>query len=329
MLPRTFVVANPRAGAGQVEEEWKLIERLLRVKLPEFDFAFTEGPNHATLLTREALREGWEMIVTIGGDGTFNEAANGFFEKVPDSVFERDEDGFITATGELLTPINDQAVFGMIPIGTGGDFRKSLGLSDDIKANLDLLDQDRTSLCDVGVVTFIDHGGNLTSRAFLNIGSAGFSGEVDKVVNGMWKGLGGPASFRIGSTLAWVKWRNRPISLRLDGGERIDGDYFMAVVANGQYFGGGMWVAPQAEIDDGAFEVVLLGDLPKLRSATLLKKIYEGTHLQFAEASRVAARSVSMITTGDQPVLLDVDGEQPGRLPALFSIVPSALKLRV
>lgn len=326
---KTFVVANPRAGAGQVETEWKLLERLLRATLPEFDYAFTEGPNHATLLTREALRDGWEMIVTIGGDGTFNEVANGFFEKVPDGAVKRGEDGYLTATCDLLTPINSDAVFAMIPMGTGGDFRKSVGIGDDPKENIERLGEDLETACDVGVISFIDHSDQIASRVFLNIGSAGFSGEVDKVVNRMWKGLGGPTSFKIGSTLAWLGWRNQQISVRLDDGAPITDDYFMAVVANGQYFGGGMWVAPQASTDDGMFEVVLLGDLSKIRSATLIQKIYEGTHLKFAETSRHAARSVAMTTTSKRPVLLDVDGEQPGRLPALFTMVSQALKLRV
>lgn len=326
---RTFVVANPRAGAGQVEREWDRIERMLRARLPEIDFAFTEGPNHATLLTREALREGWEMIVTIGGDGTFNEAANGFFEKVDPDAFDRDDDGFVRQVEDKpLVTINPDAVFGMLPMGTGGDFRKTVGISDDLQENIDRLASDRTQPCDIGLLTFVDHDGRLTNRAFINIASCGFSGKVDHVVNKMWKGLGGPASFRIGSTLAWMTWKNQPLVVRLDDEIEMDGSFFMAVVANGQYFGGGMWVAPQAALDDGKFEVVLLRDISKLESATLMTKIYEGRHFDYEESFRYEATTVAMSSSGIEPVLIDLDGEQPGRLPALFTMHPNALQLK-
>lgn len=327
---RTFVVANPRAGAGQVEREWDRIERMLQARLPEIDFAFTEGPNHATLLTREALREGWEMIVTIGGDGTFNETANGFFEKVKDDAFVRDSDGSIRqVTEQPLVPVNPDAAFGMLPMGTGGDFRKTVGINGELQENIDRLAGDETMDSDIGLLTYIDHDGQLASRAFVNIASCGFSGKVDKVVNNMWKGFGGPASFRIGSTMAWLGWRNQPLEVRLDGGPPIEGDFFMAVVANGQYFGGGMWVAPQARIDDGSFEVVLLRDISKLESATLMTKIYEGKHFDYEEAFRYEARTVSIVSPGSDPVLIDLDGEQPGRVPALFTMQEQALQLKV
>lgn len=330
MALRTFVVANPRAGAGQVEREWDRIERMLRAKLPEFDFAFTEGPNHATLLTREALRDGWEMIVAIGGDGSFNETVNGFFEKVAPDAFDRDDEGFVRKIADdPLVPINPDAVFGMLPMGTGGDFRKSVGVQGDLQENIDRLGGDETRPCDVGLITYIDHDGRLASRVFINIASCGLSGKVDRVVNNMWKGLGGPLSFRVGSSLAWVTWQNQPIVVRLDETQEISDRFLMAVVANGQYFGGGMWVAPQARTDDGKFEVVLLRDVGKLESATLMTKIYKARHFDFDTTSRHEAHTVSMIAPGKEPVLIDLDGEQPGRLPALYTMHPAAIRLKV
>ncbi len=327
---RTFVVANPQARAGEVQREWDRIERMLRAKLPELDYAFTEGPDHATLLTRQALREGWEMVVAVGGDGTFNEVVNGFFEKIDPEAFDRDDEGFVRmVSDDPLVPINPDAAFGMLPMGTGGDFRKTVGIMGDLAENIDRLGGDKTRPCDIGVLSYVDHDGKLASRAFVNIASCGFSGKVDRVVNNMWKGLGGPASFRLGSTWAWVSWKNQPIRIRLDGTEEISGDFFMAVVANGQYFGGGMWVAPQAQIDDGLFEVVLLRDFSKLASATLISKIYEGRHFDHAETSRHEAANVSMLALGADPVLIDLDGEQPGRLPAMYSMHASALRLKV
>lgn len=326
---RTFVVANPRAGAGQVEKEWGHLERLLRARLPELDFAFTEGPNHATLLAREALRNGWEMVVAIGGDGTINEVANGFFAKVdPTTGFVR-EDGWIRRLDGGIEPINDAAVMGILPMGTGGDFRRTVGLLGSLTENVERLGSDSTRGCDVGQLVYIDHDGKLASRFFVNIASAGFSGEVDKAVNNMWKGLGGGLSFRIASTGAWFKWRNQPLEVVLDEKEEFSGKYFMVAVANGEYFGGGMWVAPGADLDDGRFQVVFLEDLSKWDSATLMAKIYSGRHLEIDGVYRRDASLVSMRGTSTTPVLIDLDGEQPGRLPALYVLHPNALNLKV
>ena len=326
---RTFVVANPKAGAGQVEREWEQIARLLRAQLPEFDFAFTEGPNHATLLAREALRNGWEMVVAIGGDGTMNEVANGFFEKVdPGEHFERD-DGWIRRTRVDLQPINSDAIFGMVPMGTGGDFRRSAGLMGTFQENIERLGTKDTRPCDVGQIVHLDHDGKLTSRYFVNIASAGFSGEVDRAVNNMWKGLGGGLSFRIASASAWLAWKNQPIDTRVDDTEEFSGKYFMVCVANGEYFGGGMWVAPGALIDDGKLQVVFLPDLSKWESATLISKIYEGKHLGIDGVFRRDAHTVSMRAPGGRSVLIDLDGEQPGRLPAFYAVHEHALTLKV
>lgn len=332
MAFRTFVVANPHAGAGQVEREWERIERLLRAKLPEFDYAFTEGPNHATLLTREALREGWEMIVAIGGDGTINEIANGFFEKVEGATdFGLDDYGWIQANeGAALTPINSDAVLGLLPMGTGGDFRRTVGVMGELQENIERLGGDETTPCDIGQLVYIGHDGRIASRCFINIASCGLSGEVDEVVNNMWKGFGGGFSYRAASTWAWFRYGNQPVDLRFDDGEeRLGEKYLMVCVANGKYFGSGMHVAPEAEIDDGQFEVVILGDIGKLPSATLMTKIYDAKHFEFAEASRRQARHVQMRAPGDKPVLIDLDGEQPGRLPATFQMHQHALRLKV
>lgn len=326
---RTFIVANPMAGAGQVEREWDRIERMLKVKLPEYDWAFTEGPNHATLLTREALRNGWEMVVAIGGDGTFNEVANGFFEKVDARDHFEHTGGWIGRNEKTIDPINPDALLGMLPMGTGGDFRRTVGLMGELKENIDRLGTSDTRDCDVGQLVYIDHDGKLASRYFINIASAGFSGQVDRAVNNMWKGFGGGISFRVASTLEWFKWSNQPLDIVLDDTDEFGGDFFIVAVANGEYFGGGMWVAPGADLDDGRFQVVFMRDLSKWNSATLMTKIYQGKHLEFDETFRRDATSVSMRSRGDEPILIDLDGEQPGRLPAFFAIHERALSLKI
>ncbi len=325
---RTFVVANPRAGAGQVEREWDVLERLLAARLPELDFAFTEGPGHATLLTREALRNGWEMVVSIGGDGTNNEVINGFFEKHnPDEDFAV-EDGFVKMLNSPA-PIADDAVLGFLPMGTGGDFRRTLDLMGSPKETIDILGGRDTRTIDVGELGFVDHDGKLAGRFFLNIAGGGFSGRVDQLANTTWKGLGGGISFRIASTRGWVTWSNADLEVVIDDDETIRMPFFNVVCANGEYFGGGMWVAKGAEIDDGEFDLVFMGDMSKWQSAILMAKIYDAKHFAMPDIFRRTGKKLAVKSHVKRPVLLDIDGEQPGQFPATFAVRPGQLRIKV
>jgi diacylglycerol kinase family enzyme len=324
---RTFVVANPKAGAGQVERDWDRIERLLGARLSELDFAFTEGPGHATLLTREALRNGWEMIVAIGGDGTNNEVVNGFFE--PRDAEELDVvDGFVRIAGPPR-PIAQDAVLGFLPMGTGGDFRRTIELTGDLKETVDVLAGRETRTIDAGEMGFVDHDGKLAARMFLNIAGGGFGGRVDQLANKTWKGLGGGLSFRIASTRGWMTWKNVELEVVIDGDETIKMPFFNVVVANGEYFGGGMWVARGASIEDGEFDMVFMGDMSKWQSAILMAKIYDAKHFAMPDIFRRTGKELAVKSHVKRPVLLDVDGEQPGQFPATFVMRPGSLRIKV
>lgn len=329
---RTFVIANPKAGAGAVKEDWTLIERLLRARLPELDVAFTEGPGHATLLAREALRAGWEMVVAVGGDGTLNEVVNGFFEPpTPESRYSMSEDGWLQLIDDGPPQyIREDAVLGVIPLGTGGDFRRSVGLMGGHRETIEHFSGTSVRELDVGQIGFFDEDGQLSCRYFVNIASAGFSGAVDQIANNSWKGLGGTPSFLLATARAFMTWKNVDIELLLDSTVEIEDRMQNVVVANGEFFGGGMWIAPGAELDDGQFQVVIMGDLSRREVVALLPKIYRGQHFQNPKiyrrrASRIAARAKD----GEPEVLLDVDGETPGKLPAIWHNHEKAIQLKM
>ncbi len=331
MPKRAFIVANPKGAQGQVEKEWERIERLVQNRIPEVDYAFTEGPQHATLLTREAIRAGWDMIIAVGGDGTLNEVTNGFFEKIDaQEAYEIDTDGYIRAKSDedTLKSINPEAEFGFIPMGTGGDFRRTIGVMGGVNESVLRIANSDPRPLDVGQIVFRNHDGKLESRTFMNIASAGMGGVVDQTVNKMWKGLGGKASFLAASTIAWFQYDNMQMTAKIDNLDEVDDKFFQIVVANGQYFGGGMWVAPGAELADGQFQVLFFADMKKSESLMLSSKIYKGTHLDLDTVTRRYAKSVSIKTTERDAVLLDVDGEQPGRLPALFRVNAGSLLMR-
>lgn len=328
---RTFVIANPEASAGDVREEWPLMERLLRANLDELDYAFTEGPGHATLLAREALRSGWEMVVSVGGDGTLNEVINGFFEDTdPKQQFELDGDGWLIDRNAEPTPINPDAVLGHLPLGTGGDFRRSVGFMGGYAETVEQLRGRHTRTIDIGQMGYVDHRGQVATRYFINIACAGISGLVDHFVNNSWKGLGGTTSFVWATFRAFLRWQNAEMEIRLDDTTEIRDRILNLVAASGEYFGAGMWIAPGAEVDNGEFQVVVMGDLTKSQMVRVLPMLYSGKHLGVEEITRHRARKISARTVDeDRHILLDVDGEQPGRLPAMWKVLPGAVQLKV
>jgi len=328
---RTFIIANPTSGAGAVKREWDVIERMLRATLPEYDVAFTKGPGHATLLAREALRAGWEMVVAVGGDGTLNEVINGFYEKPEvEARYTLEPSGWITNHGTPLAPINPDAVFGLVPMGTGGDFRRTIGLMGGWREAIEALRGDHTRPIDIGQVAYMGHEDALETRLFLNIASAGLSGDVDAAVNNTSKRLGGRTSFLVGTLKAWTGWRNVNVELKLNDVEEIRERLVTLVVANGAYFGGGMWIAPGASIFDGTFQLVVIGDMNKRAAIRSFSKVYSGTHL---DGDKVWRRNITQLVARpampNERVLLDLDGEQPGRLPAHWSVHPGAVRLKI
>lgn len=306
---RTAVVVNPNSSNGRTGQRWPAIEKQLRAHLGDaMDVLRTSAPGDATQLTRKALESGAEMVVSVGGDGTNNEVVNGFFRG----------DG---------TPVRPDAVFGVLPSATGGDFRKSLGQGTDLAANAAVLAGRATRTIDVGRASFVGHDGETRTRYFVNITSFGVGGVVDDYVNRSSKALGGKASFFMAALRAFITYKNRRITLRLDDGEPQELRINNVSVANGQFFGGGMWVAPEARLDDGLFDVVTFGDLTKLEYMRLAGSIYKGNHLGRAKIEHGRARVVE--AHSDEIVLIDMDGEQPGKLPIRLEIVPGALRVKV
>lgn len=304
------MVVNPQSQNGALGRRWHHLASVLRREVA-FDEVRTTGPGDATRLTREALRDGASSVVAIGGDGTINEVVNGFFED-----------------GERLAP---DASLGIVPFGTGGDFRKSLHLPKEIERAAQILGRGRTRTIDLGMIELTRRDGGTEQRVFANIASFGISGTVDRLVNQSSKALGGTLSFLIASARATLQYDNQRVRLVFDDDEAnpVDMTINTVAVANGRYFGGGMFIAPDAELDDGLFDVVALGDLGIKDMVVNGRRLYAGTHLSMDKVSHRRARLVRAEAMGRAEVELDVDGETPGILPATFRILPSALSVIV
>jgi len=308
--PRTVVIVNPQSQNGALGRRWPELAGAIRRHLP-FDEARTRGPGDATRLTREALDAGADRVVAVGGDGTINEVINGFFD------------------GDRA--VAPRAALGVIPFGTGGDFRKTIHMPRDIEAAARILGRGTTRRIDVGHLTLTDRRGDLVSRVFANIASFGISGLVDRLVNESSKALGGRLSFMLATARAGLRYKNQRVRLVFDGdtARPVDMTINTVAVANGRYFGGGMFIAPRAELDDGQFDVVAIGDLTPIDFVVQGRRLYNGTHLGLDKVTFRRARTVRAEPIDGEVVEMDVDGETPGILPATFTILPAALDLMV
>ncbi len=314
MTTRTVVVVNPASQNGALGRKWPDVARVLRRAIDGFEPVFTKGPGDATELTAQALDGGAECIVSVGGDGTTNEVVNGFFR-----------DG---------QPRAKEACLGVIPFGTGGDFRRTVAIPNNVEGAADIIAARRRRRMDVGLIEYEyrtgqGRDGERGTRVFINIASFGISGLVDRMVNESSKRFGGRVSFMVGTLRAAWQYDNQRVHLAFDDdpADSLDMTINTVAVANGRYFGGGMMMAPEAEPDDGYFDVVAIGDVSRSRMLLSGRRIYAGTHLSMEHVSHRRARVVRAEPMGTQDVELDVDGETPGRLPASFRILPAAIDL--
>jgi YegS/Rv2252/BmrU family lipid kinase len=305
--PRTTVIVNPKSQGGRLGKRWPEIAEILTRQFP-YDVAHTSGPGDATLLAREALRGGAERIVAIGGDGTINETMNGFF------------DG-----GRAIAP---DASLAIVPFGTGGDLRRTLGVPIEPADAARVIAANVRKKIDVGRLELTGHDGEPVLRMFINIASFGISGHLDRMINESGKKLGRIGYFTKGFQ-ATLTYKNQRVQLTFDGNaaDRVEVTTYTVAVANGKFFGGGMKIAPAAELDDGAFDITVVGDLGLVDLLTkFARQVYSGAHLKAKGVTTRRARVVEAepIDPMDH-VELDVDGEHLGRLPARVELVPQAL----
>jgi diacylglycerol kinase (ATP) len=266
----------------------------------------TKGRGDATTLTRAALRGGAERIVAIGGDGTVNEVVNGFFD-------------------DAGKPIAPDASFALLPYGTGGDFRRTFHLPTEIADAAAVIAGNHRRKIDVGRMSFIATSGEPAHRMFANIASFGISGVVDRLVNESGKRFG-RFSFLLATVRGMWSYKNQRVQLTFDGADRVELTINTVAIANGRYFGGAMMVAPDAEVDDGVFDVIALGDFGFGDVMKSGRRIYKGTHLAMDKVTARRAKVVEAEGVDPAAVIeLDIDGEAPGRLPARFELLPAAL----
>jgi len=301
---KPVLIVNPASAGGRTGRHFDAIARAVQGTLGDFEARFTRATGDGTTLAREAVAAGRRLVVAVGGDGTASEVIDGL----------------------LHGGYREQ--FGFIPRGTGGDFRRSLGIPNDVPGAALLLAGPAARTIDLGRVEFTGADGRPAVRHFANVASCGVSGVVAGNVNRSGKWLGGKLSFKLSAARALAGWRDQRVRWRADGGAWVEQPMTALAICNGRHFGGGMMVAPEASLDDGLLDVTIWTGFGLLDFVTKEAMLYDGRHVRLANTRTLRARTVELEPVGSAPVLLEVDGEQPGRLPARFTVLPGALTLR-
>jgi len=301
--PHAKVIVNPVAGAKSTRRLWPKIDRLLKHAGLSFDFQYTEGVGHAIDIARDAAGNGYRYVVAVGGDGTVHEVANG-----------------ILGSGGA-----DRTTMGIISTGTGSDFVRSAGVPRDYVPACTTAANPHVSHIDVGVVEYQDHG-KPAKRFFVNAAGLGFDAAVAESTERLPKYLGGTIAYAVGVLRTLAGYRNKTVTLHR-GDESEDLKVVTVVVANGGYYGGGMHVAPTADLRDGKLDLMVVGDMGKLELLRAFPRVYKGTHVTHPKVVMDKATEITVDTSGR--VLVHADGELIGEGPATFRILPGALTLAV
>lgn len=310
-----LVIVNPASASGTTRDAWPGMASDLRTHFGPFAVAFTAGAHDGRRLATEAAQKGTQLIIACGGDGTISEVANGIMES------------------------NQQAELGILPSGTGGDFRRTLKLSSNPAAAARALRDGRSRLIDVGRVGFVNHKGEHETRFFLNVASFGLSPDVLARSRageaGKWSAaLGaqrvrGKLSYAMSTVSATLAASAKDVYLQFDDKSERRLKLTELCVANARYFGGAMKIAPDAKLDDGLFDVVTIGDIGTLKILTSASRLYFGAHLSMDQVAHTLAKRVTARAANQNDRLaVELDGELVGVLPATFQVIPGALRVR-
>lgn len=310
-----LVIVNPASADGATREVWPKFASDLRTHFGPFTVAFTEGIGHGRQLAAEAAKGGTKLIIACGGDGTISEVANGILES------------------------NQEAELGVLPGGTGSDFRRTLRMPTNTAAAARALRDGHTRVIDAARVTFVNDSGERETRFFVNVASFGMSPEVlSRTASGeSKKWIPGFAPRKLGSKLSYAAATLQttlaasPIEVLIQLDEQAERRMRVAefCVANARYYGGAMKIAPDAKLDDGFLDVVSIGDASFFRILTNAPRLYFGAHLRMDEVNHALAKQiVARPVKKDEEVRIELDGEVVGRLPATFQVMPLALRVR-
>src|SRR6266581_4821866 len=332
---KTVLVVNPNSCGGLTGKNWENLYNQIKEILGENpEVAFSQKSGDGTSLTRDFLRKGFKKIVALGGDGTINEVANGFFEEI--TLGNNSSDNKTKPASPILKPINPQATMGLVPSGSRNVLAKSLDLPDGIveccqrfvnakPQKIDVIEAVITTAAEAPATASIDHPKEVSARIFLNAAEIiDRSKKIrDKIKSRFISTISG-----VIATLPTYESNLCEISVD-DGRQSLLSKITMGVVANGRYLGGGFKAAPQASVSDGLLDLTILknsGSFKILDEFVNIKgdadSMQEKNDIFYIQAKKVSIKSK------ERDITVTLDGEPIGILPATFEVYQNALSVK-
>ncbi len=307
-IERTHVIINPVSAGGKTgARQSEILSALDRKIGNRYSLCVTSRPLEAGFSARNAIMDGSELIITIGGDGTIQETVNGFF-----------------SDGRLINP---SCHLGIIDSGTGHGFAQSLGLPAGLDEQLEAIHRGEIRSIDLGRATFSGDYGERREHYFVNECQAGIGGEVVNLVRSKHKRMGGFVAFGAITLISALRYPSQTMSVEIDGTTGITERFIGVVIGNGSYMAGGMNLIPQARVDDGLFDILFMHDQSTLQRLWNFPKIYSGRHLTSPKFSCLRGRRVTL--SSSENVTFEADGEFLGSLPCSIDMLPAILKVKV
>ncbi len=290
-MKKYLFIVNPIAGKGRALELIPKIKESFNKENIDYKIKVTKQKGEGEKLAREGIKEGFNHIIAVGGDGTAYEVVNGI-------------------RGEKV-------VLGILPAGTGNDFARMLKLPKDYNEILETIKASQKKKIDIGLIN---------DRYFLNCSSVGIDAEIVKETEKIKKYVSGTLAYVIGVLKTLVRYRYKDVSIEIDG-KRMKRDIELIAVGNGKYYGGGMKINPMADLDDGFLDICLVNKISKIKFALLFLTVFKGKHLGIKEVESLRGKEIKIF--GDKDLMLNADGDIIGTTPVEIKIEKRAIEVIV
>jgi YegS/Rv2252/BmrU family lipid kinase len=302
------VIVNPAAHKGRAAARWPAIQAELARRLGPFEARFTEAPGHATHLARQALAQGVRRFVAVGGDGTVNETLNGLLEP----------------SGRLSAP---DAVLCPVPAGTANELCRALGHLKHPANAFDAAASANFRAIDLLRVRCVGLDGRPIERfGYLIVSLGGAATISHRTSQSRWLKKLGEIAYLLMTPPVTLGYRQRDVSIAIDGVAQGKRRLFTAMIANTENGGGGMKLMPGAKFDDGILDLIEMGDVSRLGVLFgVMPRLYSGAHIHHPKVR--TSRGTSFRFDSDVETLVDLDGETIGRLPLEVWVLPRAFNV--
>lgn len=289
-MRKVLIIINPAAGKGQSKNYIATIKARFESADIDYQIKISNRVGNVTELALNGVKEGFNEIVAVGGDGTVIEALNGI--------------------------VGTDTILGIIPAGTGNDFVRSIGIERDFISALNVVIEGKYELIDIGEVN---------DRFFLNVVSFGIDSDVVKTMEKIKNVVTGPAAYYVSSIKAISTYKAVKMSITIDGEEYIRKAYLVAI-GNGKYFGGGMKITPDANVNSGDFEICIINNISRIGLMRLLTKANTGNHISENGVEVFKGKEITIRAIADH-LAVNADGNLIGPAPAKISVFKNKLRV--